>query len=592
MSGLQVLKFGGSFLRGPEDLLSAVDVIYAHVRRGERVVAVTSAFHGRTDELESTLARLDAERGVPSSEKVRAALLATGEVETANLLCAALDRAGVPAVCADVRRFGPFVEPGTEEPERVDAEALRALFDEVAVICLPGFAAVEDTPERDPALLGRGGSDLTAVLVGRDLGAEVTLVKDVEGLYSADPAGRRDADQPVPRRLARVSFDDALGLGPDILQPRAVHFARTHKLPFDVVGPGHVAGTRGTRVGFLPSVGRSRPETPRPLRVALLGLGAVGARVFAQLSAAPERFEVVSILVRDLGRTGRPRASAGLLTDDFDAVLAAAPDLIVEATGGHQPAAARMARALKAGVHVVTANKVAASEARPSLDEVARAAGTRFACSAAVGGALPALEAVARAALRGEQDRLIGFEGVLNGTSNAVLDAVADGIPRDEAVAHARSAGLAEADPTADLDGTDVAHKLVLLTRAAGWDEPRWLRRDGIDDAAAAPEESGQRLRLVGGVFLSDVGPVAQIGPRWVGPASPFHGVRGPWNALVLHYESGRTEVLRGRGAGPWPTAAALLGDVLALSRRLAIGRVNLAAEGAAEGAIDGAEDE
>lgn len=575
MSSVVVLKFGGSFLRGPEDLIAAVDVIYAHVRRGERVVAVTSAFHGRTDQLERSLARLDAERGAPSSERVRAALLATGEVETANLLTAALDRAGVTAVCAEVHRHGPFVAPGTEDPLRVDADALLALFDEATVVCFPGFGAVEDTPERAPALLGRGGSDLTAVVLGRDLGAPVTLVKDVEGLYSFDPAAREPGAE-GPRRLSRVSFEDALGLGPAILQPRAVRFARDHRLPFDVVGPGHVAGARGTRVDFAPTVGRSRPESPPPLRVALLGLGAVGSRVFAQLSAAPERFEVVSVLVRDPARKERPLAAAGLLTDDFDEVLASQPDVIVEATGGHEPAASRMARALRAGVHVVSANKVAAALASPSLDEVAQGAGARFVCSAAVGGALPALEAVGRAARDGD-DELVGFEGVLNGTSNAVLDALAKGHSLTDAVGAARSAGLAEADPRDDLDGTDVAHKLELLARAAGWQAPRWLRRDGIEGATPSDAQEDERLRLVGGVFLSDIGPVANVGPRFVGPDSPFHGVDGPWNAIALHFASGRTEVLRGRGAGPWPTAAALMGDVLALARRVAIGRPRLA---------------
>lgn len=545
MSSVSVLKFGGSFLRGPEDLLAAVDVIYARVRRGERVIAVTSAFHGRTDQLERSLARLDAERRAPSSERVRAALLATGEVETANLLTAALERAGVPAVCAEVHRHGPFVAPGTEDPVGVDAAALRALLEEVPVICFPGFGAVEDSPERAPALLGRGGSDLTAVVLGRDLGAAVTLVKDVEGLYTSDPAARV-AGETGPRRLFAVSFEDALALGDAILQTRAVRFARDHGLPFDVVGPGHVAGAPGTRVHAAPTVERSPSEAPPPLRVTLLGLGAVGTRVFAQLSAAPERFEVVSILVDELELEGRPHATAGLLTDDIEAALAADPELVVEALEEAELGAAFMARALRRGAHVVGSSARAIAHAAPRLDDLAREAGVTFTSSAAVGGALPALEAVARAADDAD-DPLVGFEVAIARASEAgALDGVSD--PKGELVV-----------------------TLELAARAAGWSAPRWL-----PSGWSRRESGSERARLVGSVFRSEDGPVASVGPRIVGSERALQDVDGPWSSLLLRRASGRTELLRGRGEGPWPVAAAIMGDALDLARRAAAGHARL----------------
>ena len=216
--------------------------------------------------------RIDAERAAPSSER-GAALLATGEVETANLLTAALERAGVPAVCAEVHRHGPFVAPGTEDPVGVDAAALRALLEEVPVVCFPGFGAVQDSPERAPALLGRGGSDLTAVVLGRDLGAAVTLVKDVEGLYTSDPAARVAADG-SPRRLSRVSFDEALALGDAILQ-----FARSASR---VITASPSASSARTHRGRQRQSGR-RPGRPAiagrgaaAVRITLLGLGEVG----------------------------------------------------------------------------------------------------------------------------------------------------------------------------------------------------------------------------------------------------------------------------------------------------------------------------
>lgn len=569
MNSVSVLKFGGSFLRGPEDLLAAVDVIYARVRRGERVVAVTSAFHGRTDQLEQRLARIDAERAAPSSERVRAALLATGEVETANLLTAALDRAGVSAVCAEIHRHGPFVAPGTVDPVGVDAESLRALLEEVSVVCFPGFGAVEDSPERAPALLGRGGSDLTAVVLGRDLEAPVTLVKDVEGLYTSDPAARVAADG-SPRRLSRVSFDEALALGDAILQGRAVRFARDHGLPFDVVGPGHIAGAGGTRVGADPAVERSPAEAPQPLRVTLLGLGEVGTRVFAQLSAAPERFEVVSILVPELELDGRPRATAGLLTDDIECALAAGPDLVVEAMDEPESAAALMARALRGGAHVVGASARGIALAAPPLEEVAREAGLSFSCSAAVGGALPALEAVGRAA-QDEEDPLVGFEVTL--ARKAEDDALASEHSAASVPAPPRAARPAEAGARGDL-----IIAVELLTRAAGWSALRWTHGAGPEGAAREGPPAPERVRLVGSVSRSDDGPVASVELRAVEPGRTLPGADDSWSSLVLHRASGATRLLRGRGEGPWPVAAAIMGDVHSLARRAAAGHARLPA--------------
>lgn len=585
-----VLKFGGSFLRGHADLVRAVHVIYREVREGRPVIAVTSAFNGRTDELEQSLRSLDAERGVRSSERTRAALLQTGELETANLLSAALDRSGVPSRVLEVPRFGPFVDPGTEDPTHVDASGIAKLLEEYPVLCIPGFAAAENTPERGPALLGRGGSDMTAMILGRDLSATVRLVKDVEGLYTSDPARKNAQPQPA-RRLARVAFEDALSLGPDILQPRALRFARKHGLEFEVVGPGHVAGVRGTRVGERPTASRSAPAPPRPLRVALLGLGAVGARVFAELQSAPDRFEVVSVLVRSILGRERPAAARSLLTESFDDVLCAAPDLIVEATGGHQPAAEHIRTALGRGIHVVTANKVAAAKATPPLEEAAARGGAVLLTSAAVGGSLPALETVSRIRSNTGSDQLIGIEGVLNGTSNAVLDALSKGRPLAEAIREAQEAGLAEADPADDLDGTDIVHKIELLARAAGWPAPRWLHRESLESAGAdsptqelklGPEDH-LRARFIGSVFRSDVGSVASVSLQLVGEGCAFYGVNGPWNAAVLHFKSGATRTVTGRGAGPWPTATSVMGDVYAISRHIALGDFAPASEDAAK---------
>ena len=443
MSDITVLKFGGSTLRGPRDLVRAVHAIYAEVRRGRRVVAVTSAFHGRTDALEESLRLLDAERGRPSSRRTRAALLATGEAETVHLLRTALDRSGVAAVSAEVRDVGPFVAPDGEDVTRVDAAAIRALLEAHDVVCLPGFVAAEDTAERAPALLGRGGSDLTAVAVGAALGADVVLVKDVEGLYTGDPAAPRPAGSPPPARLRAIDFEGARALGGDVLQLRAIDAAERLRCGFDVVGPGHVAGARGTRVGAPRALARREPTPPPPLRVALLGLGHVGKRVFDELSASPARFSITGVLVSGLERPAeRPHAARPLLTDDIGEVLEGRPDVVIELLAGAEPAAGHIERSLAAGCHVVTANKAALAGNAARLDRAARRAGVLLRASAAVGGAMPALEAVRRAR-RDAHDPLVSIEGVLNGTTNAILERLERGESFDDALRAAQADGLA-----------------------------------------------------------------------------------------------------------------------------------------------------
>jgi homoserine dehydrogenase len=571
---LVVIKLGGSVLRDPSDLSAAVHEVYRHVRRGARVLAVVSAFHGRTD----TLARAATALGADADPSDVARLLAVGEAESAAALVLALDRAGIPADTVEPREVGPTCSgsPVDAFPLELDVAAFEAAFTRVRVVVFPGW--VGRTAAGRPAVLGRGGSDLTALFAARALGAaRCVLLKDVEALYERDPAAPREPGAPAPRRLVRASWDDALALaeaGAGILQAKAVRFAREHELAFEVAGAG---GTTGTRIDAGPTVRSAWEGEARPLRVALAGLGTVGARVHAELAARPDLFEVVSILVRDAARAGRSAAAAGLVTADVETFLAHEVDVLVELCGGVTPAADWIARALAIGRDVVTANKAALAARSGALEQLGARSGRRLLCSAAVGGALPALEAVRRAARREGGARLVGFEGVLNGTSTFVLDRVHEGARFDDAVRAAQAAGYAEADPSLDLDGTDLAQKVELLARAAGWladaRAVRWVKREGVQTPSSWGEERSARdegppERLVGTCHLTEVGPLASVVRRRPGARDPLASTRGAGNVLVLHFADGSSEVHRGRGAGAWPTATAVLADLFDLARR------------------------
>lgn len=239
MQTLTVLKFGGSVLRDEADLATAVAEIGRWLERGGRVVTVVSAFDGTTDRL------LSQARGyVPKAEQDAAAtalLLATGELTTASLLTLALHRAGVSATvlnpsAIDLRTDGRGVDAN---PISVDAEVLRRALARTPVVVVPGFVGVDD--QRQFTLLGRGGSDLTALFLAHELGAgRCRLIKDVDGLYDRDPA----VPSHVPaRRYAALSWDGALGLDGRIIQHKAVRFARERGLGFEVGSFGRADAT-------------------------------------------------------------------------------------------------------------------------------------------------------------------------------------------------------------------------------------------------------------------------------------------------------------------------------------------------------------
>jgi len=196
--------------------------------------------------------------------------------------------------------------------------------------------------------------------------------------------------------------------------------------------------------------------------VGLLGLGTVGLGVYRLLQACPDLFEVAGIAVRDPARHAGD-APAALLTTNATAVVDAA-DVVVEAIVGVEPAASLATRALAAGKAMVSANKALVAGRGRELARLAARHDTALRYSATVGGAVPVLETAAQLAATG---RLRSIDGALNGTTGFVLDRMAEGHSLAEAVRRAQAEGLAEADPSHDLEGIDLEAKLRVLSRVA-----------------------------------------------------------------------------------------------------------------------------
>lgn len=541
-----VLKFGGSVLTDEARLRIAVHEVYRWRREGWKVVAVVSAFAGRTDELLASCQH----DGLQADAHATAAVLACGERESAAKLVGCLDRVGVRAALLDpaamgLRAHGPALDA---QPDTFDVGHVRAALDAQGVVVVPGFLAIDD--QGRTVTLGRGGSDLTALVLADGLQADACrLLKDVDGLYECDPAGAG----PPPRRFERASFADALRLDGSILQHKAVRFARDRGLAFEV---GRVNATNVTVVGDLGSRLGGFRVTLRPIHVALLGVGVVGGGVLELLGQMPGRFGVVAAAVRDIDKHGPRLRRLGVRTISTDAVEVAAcgANVVVEALGGVDPAREAIAAALQSGAHVVTANKAVLAEHGAELLALARAVDRQLLASASVGGGAPVLEAATRlGATR--------VRGVLNGTANFVLSRLAGGATLDDAIAQAQRLGLAEADPSRDLDGRDSLDKLRVLVMACGIDAIT-SELHGADVRAATP---GGQLRQVATL---DANGSLTVALESIEPGDPLYDLPGEWNAAEITGADGSVTVVRGRGAGRWATAEAVVGDVLALERQ------------------------
>jgi homoserine dehydrogenase len=468
------------------------------------------------------------------------------------MLTLSLAAHGVPARLLPPEQFTlrAHGDPLDAEPHDFDAEVLRDVLAEVSAVVVPGFIAHDE--RNRTVLLGRGGSDFTALFLAARLGAQCTLVKDVDGLYERDPA----TPGPAPRRFTQVTWDEALRVAGRLVQPKTIRFAHLHRQSFLVSCP---ASPHATLVGPGPSL--LEATTPaKPLRVVLLGLGTVGRGVYDRLRAQPERFEVVRAVVRHPARHAANGIPATLLsTNPWDAINEDA-DLVVEALGGEYPAAEVLLAALLAGRRVVTANKAALAPHWGSFAPFAAGDDPRLRLSAAAGGAVPVLEALTR---ESSVRRVTGLRGVLNGTCNYVLDRLAAGGTYAEALAEAQSLGFAEPDPTADVCGLDAEHKLRLCSHAAFGQAPVQVSRHGIDRLDEVPAGApGEVLRLVAEVRLEHGVPAACIAPRWLPSDAFLAGARGEDNRVEIEFDDGSTLRLAGKGAGRGPTTASVLGDL------------------------------
>ncbi len=267
--------------------------------------------------------------------------------------------------------------------------------------------------------------------------------------------------------------------------------------------------------------------------------------------------------------TGLRPELAGILTrssGSFEDILAGS-DLIVELIGGLEPARDYLLRSLRAGRHVVTANKQLLSHHGEELWGAAREHGVQLRFEGAVAGVVPVIRVLQESLSGATIDRV---HGIVNGTTNFILTEMArTGASFGDALAEAQRLGYAEADPSEDVDGRDAAAKMAILARLA-FDTPVHIdqvRYEGIEhiqpDDLEYARELGLGLKLIGTAERIGEKLSVRVHPAFLYPGHPLASVNGPFNAVTVESEAITEITMSGPGAGGPQTATAVLGDVI-----------------------------
>lgn len=322
--------------------------------------------------------------------------------------------------------------------------------------------------------------------------------------------------------------------------------------------------------------------TQSPLNVGLIGLGTVGSQVAERMltwrSQLARRAGVElclqRVLVRDLTKRRSVELESDLLTTDPARVLEdPSIHVVVEVAGGDEPMRGYLERAIRAGKHVVTANKVVMAKHGLELLDLAADKNVDVYFEAAVGGGIPLISTF-RTDL--QANRIERLSAVINGTTNYVLGRMgAAGLSLEDAVREAQSAGFAEADPTDDVGGFDATYKLAILGSIAYEIKvrPDDIFREGIEGIEPVDfryaRELGYAIKLIAHTQRHPGRIEARVHPAMVPLDHPLAQVEGANNAVFVEGDLVGQVLLVGQGAGGRPTASAVVGDLIDLARSI-----------------------
>lgn len=324
------------------------------------------------------------------------------------------------------------------------------------------------------------------------------------------------------------------------------------------------------------------------VNIALLGFGTVGSGTMQLLKEQREDIEArVGAHVHVKWVVSRYRKKSPYIlrgtqqTSDWKRVVNdPMVDCVVEVVGGTNPALQMVMSALKAGKHVVTANKTILAEHWNEIFDLAEERRRIVYFEAAVGGGIPVIQALDDG-MAG--NRVHKISGILNGTTNFILTKMQEsGTTFQKALKEAQKAGFAEANPSFDIEGIDAAQKISILASLAcrQWIPSKHVYSEGISklqttDIRIIRDRLHRSIKLLAIAEETEKGWILRVHPTIVPSNHPFANVRNEYNAVSLHGNAVDDVMLYGKGAGRFPTSSAVISDIIYLCRHIAHGTAN-----------------
>ena len=323
----------------------------------------------------------------------------------------------------------------------------------------------------------------------------------------------------------------------------------------------------------------------RTVNVGLIGLGTVGGGVARTILSHHDRYlDAYNIdlkIARACGLVWEQAGAAGITPEQFtsdwhDVVSDESVDIVVELIGGEHPATEIYEAAFAAGKHVVTANKALLGRHVESFARAAREHGVQLKCEASCGGGIPIVSTLERDLVGNE---ILTIAGILNGTTNYILSRMeAEGADYADVLADAQAKGYAEADPSADVDGFDAASKTAILA-SIGFSSrvttddvyQQGIRTITAEDISVA-HDLGYTIKLLGIARNTAEGVDVRVHPTMIPLDHQLAKVSGAMNAVYVVGDAVGETMFYGAGAGSFPTASAVVGDILTLSEQISRG--------------------
>ena len=323
----------------------------------------------------------------------------------------------------------------------------------------------------------------------------------------------------------------------------------------------------------------------RTVNVGLIGLGTVGGGVARTILSHHDRYlDAYNIdlkIARACGLVWEQAEAAGITPEQFtsdwhDVVSDENVDIVVELIGGEHPATEIYEAAFAAGKHVVTANKALLGRHVETFARAAREHGVQLKCEASCGGGIPIVSTLERDLVGNE---ILTIAGILNGTTNYILSRMeAEGADYADVLADAQAKGYAEADPSADVDGFDAASKTAILA-SIGFSSrvttddvyQQGIRTISAEDISVA-HDLGYTIKLLGIARNTAEGVDVRVHPTMIPLDHQLAKVSGAMNAVYVVGDAVGETMFYGAGAGSFPTASAVVGDILTLSEQISRG--------------------